>query len=312
MSSMFGRLAPLFGLGVIGCSLLVPLDYTGGVAGPIGSKGGSGGDGAAGSAAFPGEGGSLSEGGTSGDAGGEPQAGSDAGGNGGVGGPVTGGVSGIGGSGGDAGEAGAGGTDGVGGANGGMGATGGGSGGEGATGGQGGSSGAGNGGTAGGALGGKSGTGGKAAGAGGTAGNDGCSAADLMTSEMHCGACMNACRVGEECHGGVCVSSPCDGLCDTWSSLTPSPGDGYRRDNIGTGDSCFEVDSYVPVSGAPTIVCWNFAEGRSLAINGILTPCVSGAGHELTMMPRAGGFCAQVAAGDHSSAGFVFPLATQN
>jgi hypothetical protein len=312
MLPMNRRLAPLLGLGAIGCSLLVPLDYTGGIEESPNNKAGRGGDGAAGSAAFSGDGGSMSEGGT-GD-GGAPEGGADSGATGGVGG-ATGGVGamgGTGGDGGDGGQAGDGGMDGSGGANGGMSGTGGASGGEGATAGQGGGglggvSGGGQGGSGGrtGGTGGTSGSGGRSAGTGGTAGNDACPGADFMTDEMHCGNCTTECPTGVECLGGVCVSSPCEGLCATWTGLPLAPGDGYRKENVGNGESCFEVTGYNPAPAMPKVTCWELIDGRTFEINGQSISCPQvDPGASITAPQRGGGYCVHVGAGEEEFGGF--------
>ncbi len=312
MPLMNRRLAPLLALGAISCSLLVPLDYTGGVEGSPSNKAGRGGDGAAGSAAFSGDGGSMSEGGT-GD-GGAPEGGTDSGATGGVGGPATGGVGAMGGTGGDGGEAGEAGDGGTGGANGGMSGTGGASGGEGATAGQGGgglggaggggAGAGGNGGRAGG-RGGTSGMGGRSAGAGGTAGNDECPGADLQTDEMHCGNCTTVCPTGEECLGGVCVSSPCEGLCATWTGLPWSPGDGYRKENVGNGASCYEITGYNPAPVMPKVTCWELIDGRIFEINGQSISCPQlDPGADISAPQRGDGYCVRVGAGEEEFGGF--------
>jgi len=312
------RLAPMLALGAISCSLLVPLDYTGGEGLPA-NRAGRGGDGAAASAAFPGDGGSINEGGT-GDLGGAPDggAGAESGGTGGKGGTETGGKGGTGGeSGGD--EGGTGGIAGRAGSGGAMGGVSGtaGSGGDAATGGQGGMSGTSGGGIGGGGgrttggRGGTGGMGGKTAGAAGSsAGMGGCAAAPLMTDEMHCGNCTTVCTTGEECLGGVCVSSPCEGLCDAWTTM-PLQSDGYRVDSIQYADVCFERIGYaqeIVAPNVPAIICWEFKNGRTLEVNGVPYPCKSGDGAELTVAERAGGYCLHASAGDAGFAGLKLPI----
>jgi hypothetical protein len=55
-------------------------------------------------------------------------------------------------------------------------------------------------------------------------------------------------------------------------------------------------------------VCWNFAGGRTLRVNGISVPCTSGYGQPLTTeRGSAGGHCIQIGAGDFDWAGFILP-----
>jgi hypothetical protein len=316
MPAMNRRLAPMLALGAISCSLLVPLDYTGGEGLPS-NRAGRGGDGAAGSAAFPGEGGASNEGGT-GDTGGAPEGGTGAepGGTGGVGGSESGGKGGTGGESGGA-EGGTGGTAGLDGAGGAMGGVSGtaGSGGDAATGGQGGTGGMSGGGVGGGggrSVGGRGGTGGmggKTAGAAGSsAGMGGCAGAPLMTDEMHCGNCTTVCPMGEECLGGVCVSSPCEGLCPSWTVLSLVESDGFRKDNVGFEAACFEVTGYNPTPNPPRAICWEFINGRTFKVNDQSISCpVADPGMTLTTEERAGGYCLQVGAGEHDYAGVRLP-----
>jgi hypothetical protein len=196
----------------------------------------------------------------------------------------------VGGEGGD----GDGGTAGVGGVNGGVCGSGG------ACGGLGGSGGANAG------LGGGAGAGRGGAAGGGTAGGAGCPGKVLDEDPENCGACANVCGAAEECVQGDCVGSPCDGLCATFVTI-PQGGDGFRMDDIGTVEQCFEVVGYVRNGSEPTLVCWNFVEPRTLEVNGTAIGCEiePGAG---VGDPRAGGYCLKVGAGDHSYAGFKFPL----
>jgi hypothetical protein len=84
-------------------------------------------------------------------------------------------------------------------------------------------------------------------------------------------------------------------------------GDGFRADNIGTAERCFEVQGYTPTGTIPRIVCWNFDSGRTLQVNGQSIDCLNFAGYLLSVR-RAGGYCVQVSAGGGQDAGFVFPL----
>jgi hypothetical protein len=84
-------------------------------------------------------------------------------------------------------------------------------------------------------------------------------------------------------------------------------GDGFRMDNIGTTEQCFEVVGYERMGDEPVLVCWNFAAGRTLEVNGEPLSCEVEPGVALGA-ERAGGYCVTVGAGDHSFAGFKFPL----
>jgi hypothetical protein len=224
----------------------------------------------------------------------------------------TAGVGGIGaGTGGTAGTSadGGGGNTGGGGVGGGGTAQGGSSGDEGGDSGEAGHGGVGEGGT--GEQGGSSGRGGAdSAGTGGdtggTSGGGGCAGADVGSDPLHCGMCGTVCEDTEVCIEGDCVGSPCDGLCETWLTV-PVAGDGYRMDDIGTGEQCFEVIGYAPTVAAPALICWNFVSPRLLEINGVQTECLVEPGAPLPS-ERAGGYCVKVSAGDHWYAGFKFPL----
>jgi hypothetical protein len=134
-----------------------------------------------------------------------------------------------------------------------------------------------------------------------------------MTNEMHCGSCTNACLTGEECLGGICVTTPCEGLCAPATAVSVFGSEGYKVESFGTtAERCYEVQSYVPTEGAPSIVCWNFTSTKILTVNGVATICDDGAGVELTMATRAGGYCVQASMGDHPFAGFVLPFVTQH
>jgi len=287
-------------LAAVGCSLIVPLDeYVGG--GGAGAGGVSSG-GSAGFAPLGGSGGASGQtalGGTSGDAngarGGSGAKGGSAGSEGGSdngGSPDTGGMAGED-NGGEGPTSGRGGTRGgsAGSAGGGMAGT---------TAGSGGGETAGMGGVAG--LGGRGGM----SGMGGMAGTGGCGNVDLQTDEEHCGSCEIACESNEECLEGHCASSPCDGICTTFSSVTLSPGMGYKRDNIGTGEVCAEVTGYDVSPEPPSLVCWNFNGPTSLELNGTVINC-TGVGQEFDVPLRLGGYCVHVAPGQSQFRGFEFP-----
>ena len=288
-------------LAAVGCSLIVPLDeYVGG--GGAGAGGVSSG-GSAGFAPLGGSGGASGQtalGGTSGDAngarGGSGAKGGSAGSEGGSdngGSPDTGGMAGED-NGGEGPTSGRGGTRGgsAGSAGGGMAGTTAGGGGGGTTAGMGGVAG----------LGGRGGM----SGMGGIAGTGGCGNVDLQTDEEHCGSCEIACESNEECLEGHCASSPCDGICTTFSSVTLSPGMGYKRDNIGTGEVCAEVTGYDVSPEPPSLVCWNFNGPTSLELNGTVINC-TGVGQEFDVPLRLGGYCVHVAPGQSQFRGFEFP-----
>jgi hypothetical protein len=315
--------------------VLVPLDYTGGTPPAHGHPGGQGGTGAIESGGFAGEG----LGGTFGEAGMESEGGqADApsseggmgnegdiggttggtqpavGGTGGVNSAGTGGTAGgiVGSTGGDSATGGTGdvgggamgGTDATGGMDtGGLGGlTNGGRGGAGGRGGRGG-----RGGMGGMQQGGMSGT--------GVAGNADCPDADLNTDPANCGSCGHACDDGIVCENAVCVTTPCAGLMCVNAPI-PMPtvsGQGYRVDNMGTADLCYEVLGYVDAVAPkkPSLIAWNCDAPRKLEVNGVTVPQTSDPGYELTMPERAGGFCVHATAastGNNAFAGLKLPL----
>jgi hypothetical protein len=305
------RVLPLLAIALtaVGCSALVNTDFSGGTEPSAANKGGQSGDTVVETGgSLPGFGGTLGEGGANdggtanttpeGGAGTEPSPG----GSGGLGGT---GVSGSGGAGGDAGEAegGSGAGEGVGGSSGGLG----GSAGTNAMGGAG---------TSAGGMGGGAGAGGTMAGAG-MAGNAGTTAgmsgaggkacdADLTSDPMHCGTCSTVCDANAECIDSACVSSPCDGICPTWTLATETSGgpkvDGFNS----TADLCVEIAAYAPSPGyLPAYNCWN-TQSRTLDANGVHLTCDMH-NHKLTAATRKGGYCIHATAGDFSYAGFVLP-----
>lgn len=322
---MSRRVLPLLAVAAVAtsCSLLIPLDYTGGTEPARASRGGQSGTGGleAGGLAGEGLGGTLGEAGmneggqaganpeggfgneaaTGGTTGGTlPSTGGDT--SAGTGGSATGGDTGMGGTGG-LGGGGTGGIDATGGmeSGGGGGIPNGGMSGGGGNGGRGGRPAGGRGGM-GGMLGGMSGS--------GVAGNGDCGGADLRIDPLNCGSCGNACDAGQECAGGLCISSPCEGICATWMSADQnSAHDGPRKDDFGTvGDVCVQVDSYDPNPGyLPAFNCWNTAT-RSVQLNGVTMTC--GQGSKAFNVPkRAGGYCVHATPGTQSYAGFLMPYA---
>jgi hypothetical protein len=161
----------------------------------------------------------------------------------------------------------------------------------------------------GGALGGRGGRGGRGGMgglAGGGAGAGGCGNPDFMTDHEHCGSCETACESNEECLEGVCAASPCDGLCATFTSVTITPGQNYKRNDIGTGDVCTEVIGYDPSPEPPTFVCWNFDNPKYLQLNGVTIQC-TGMGEEFDVPLRLGGYCVHATPGEYPYRGFEFP-----
>jgi hypothetical protein len=122
---------------------------------------------------------------------------------------------------------------------------------------------------------------------------------------MHCGACGTVCGATEYCIEGACIASPCDGLCPMFVTV-PLAGDGFRMDNIGTVEQCFEVVGYERPSDPAALICWNFVPGRTLEVNGTTVACLP---EGVTLgAERAGGYCLKAGSGDHPYAGFKFPL----
>ena len=322
---MSRRVLPLLAVAAVAtsCSLLIPLDYTGGTEPARASRGGQSGTGGLETGGLAGEGlggtlgeagmneggqaGAIPEGGvgneaaTGGTTGGTlPSTGGDT--SAGTGGSATGGDTGLGGTG-DVGGGATGGTDATGGME---------SGGGGGTPNGGMSGGGGNGGRAGRPAGGRGGMGGMLGGMSGSgvAGNGDCGGADLRTDPLNCGSCGNACGAGQECAGGLCISSPCEGICATWMPAEQnSMHDGPRKDDFGTvGDVCVQVDSYDPSPGyLPAFNCWNTLT-RSVQLNGVTMTC--GQGSKAFNVPkRAGGYCVHATPGTQSYAGFLMPYA---
>jgi hypothetical protein len=96
-------------------------------------------------------------------------------------------------------------------------------------------------------------------------------------------------------------------LCDPFTTLSATA-EGFRADDIGVAETCFEIVDYVPDNNdAPSLVCWNFDTGRSLELNGEPIECKT-SGVEFTIDERAGGYCLKAGAGPFSYAGILFPL----
>jgi len=156
-------------------------------------------------------------------------------------------------------------------------------------------------------LGGVAGSGGRAGrgGMGGAAGAS-CGKVDFKTDHDHCGSCEIACETAAECLDGVCRSSPCDGVCETFTTIHLMPTKGYKTTaNLGTGESCTEVIGYEPVN-PPSFVCWNVTSPRTVELNGVVQTCDVG-GREFDVPLRVGGYCVHVTAGQKPEAGFEFP-----
>ena len=309
----------------VSCTLLIPLDYTGGTEPARASRGGQSGTGTVETGGMAGEGlgGTLGEAGMSeggqagampeGGVGNEAAVGGTTGGTApstggdtaaGTGGTPTGGDTGMGGTG-DVGGGASGGTDATGGmeSGGGGGMPGGGMGG-GGRGGRGGRGG----------LGGMSGMSGS-----GVAGNADCPDADLSIDPMNCGRCGHACGDGIVCENSVCVTSPCAGLTCASAPL-PMPmddGERYKANNIGKEDVCYEVTGYAAAIAPkkPSIISWNFTTAppvRKLEVNGVSVMInIADPGYGLTMPERAGGYCIHATAGDFDYAGVKLPYPGQ-
>jgi hypothetical protein len=130
--------------------------------------------------------------------------------------------------------------------------------------------------------------------------------ADVGWDDDHCTGCNLPCPSGETCTDGECLSSPCDGLgCSTVVQLSETA-EGFRADNIGTTARCFEAWDYAPTETNARIVCWNFAGGRTMRVNGMDAQCITGEGFALGG-PRGGGYCVEISAGDNADAGFILP-----
>ena len=128
---------------------------------------------------------------------------------------------------------------------------------------------------------------------------------DLDSDPDHCGGCDEACPVGEFCTARQCLASPCDGICNNPTRVNAGA-DGFRVEPLGLTAGCYEVRDYEPTQTEARIVCWEFQAGRTLRVNGELTPCLAGAGAPLPDV-RADGYCVQVSAGGATFAGFLFP-----
>ena len=134
----------------------------------------------------------------------------------------------------------------------------------------------------------------------------GTSCADLSVSSDHCGKCETACQSDQACIHGACKSSPCEDLCANPTELQVST-DGYRMDQIGTGELCVAVKGYQPTLTNSRVVCWNFDSTRTLRVNGQQISCVASDGYPLLPPAPLGWYCVQVGAGGSASGGFLLP-----
>jgi hypothetical protein len=147
-----------------------------------------------------------------------------------------------------------------------------------------------------------------------------------LESPTSCGRCGNTCFGEEVCFEGECQvpgaggaggeggasaleTSPCTGLCDDWTRVL-AISEGYKVEQFfTTAEVCYEVEGYfdeVVSPNEPTIVCWNFAVGRSLEVNG--EPVTCSIGGVAMPAPRVGGYCVHASAGDYEYAGFLLPF----
>ena len=133
----------------------------------------------------------------------------------------------------------------------------------------------------------------------------GTTCADLSSSPDHCGKCETACQSGQACIHGACKSSPCEDLCANPTEPQVSA-EGFRMDQIGTGELCVAVSGYLPTLTNSRVVCWNFDSTRILRVNGQQISCVTGDGYALPAAPQ-GWYCVQVGAGGSASGGFLLP-----
>jgi hypothetical protein len=90
--------------------------------------------------------------------------------------------------------------------------------------------------------------------------------------------------------------SPCASFCSSPTTFTF--GNNYQSGSLGTGAKCMQTTR--PVLGGN---CGNFANGRTLSINGVSKPC-----NNQNFTPPApvnGGYCVQVTPGNQSFAYFT-------
>jgi len=92
------------------------------------------------------------------------------------------------------------------------------------------------------------------------------------------------------------ADTPCAGLCTNPVELANASNSAF---NLGSGSVCYETTA--SVSGG---VCGNFANGRTLSVNGTTMPCTDA---NWTALPAArnGGYCIQTTSGDYAWAYFV-------
>ncbi|HEX5100360.1 MAG TPA: hypothetical protein VFV94_12710 [Polyangiaceae bacterium] len=88
---------------------------------------------------------------------------------------------------------------------------------------------------------------------------------------------------------------------------TNAAGCGGKPDFISDPLNCGSCGhTYGPRSGTPSLVCWNFASGRTLQVNGRGIQC-DFTGHPFNVPLRRDGLCVRVTAGNQSTAGFELP-----
>ena len=75
---------------------------------------------------------------------------------------------------------------------------------------------------------------------------------DLSSDAAHCGSCTQTCLSTQTCSDGVCLSSPCDGLCATPETV-PLGADGFRVEPLGAASRCLEVRGYAPTLTDPRV-----------------------------------------------------------
>jgi hypothetical protein len=82
--------------------------------------------------------------------------------------------------------------------------------------------------------------------------------------------------------------------------------DGFRKENLGSGERCFEIDNYKPTQTNTRIVCWNFESSRTLVVNGQAVPCLPNHGYDLPA-EELGWYCVHVGAGGADDSGLILP-----
>jgi len=133
---------------------------------------------------------------------------------------------------------------------------------------------------------------------------DGCETY-VVNDPDNCDGCRNHCASGV-CVDSVCEPSPCEGICSPTELVNLEPGQGYKRDNLGSGEVCVQIVGYDPSPSPPRLVCWNLVPPRTLVLNEVTVAC-DGIEQELDIALRAGGYCVHVSPGETQFAGFEFP-----